>query len=68
MFSKIASNISGVGGSHGHNVVNGFEVLCGYAPAVSLVGVVKGFSFEDAKFIDTHCNWSAAAQNWASWW
>ena len=67
MFSKIASHISEVGGSHGHNVVNGFKVLCGDAPPVSLVGVVKGFTVEDAKFIDTHCNRSAA-QNWALWW
>ena len=28
---------------------------------------VKGFTIEDTKFIDNHCNWSAA-QNWASWW
>ena len=37
VFSKIA--ISEVGGSHGHNVVNGFKGLCGDAPAVSLVGL-----------------------------
>ena len=67
MFSKIASHISEVSGSHGHNVVNGFKVLCGDAPPVSLVGVVKGFTVEDAKFIDTHCNRSAV-QNWALWW
>ena len=66
-FSKIASHISEVGGSHGHNVVNGFKVLCGDAPAVSLVGIVKGFTVQDAEFIDTHCNRSAA-QNRASWW
>ena len=56
-----------VGRSNGHNVINGFKVLCDDDPAVSLAGVVKGFTVEDAKFIDTHCNWSAA-QNWASWW
>ena len=55
-FSKIASHISEVGGSHSHNVVNGFKVLCGDAPAVSPVGVVKGFTIQDAKFIDTHCS------------
>ena len=29
--------------------------------------IVNGFTVEDAKYIDAHCNWSAA-QNWASWW
>ena len=67
LFSKIASHISEVGRSNGHKVIKCFKVLCGIAPAVSLVGVVKGFTVEDAKFIDTHCNWSAA-QNWPSWW
>ena len=53
VFSKIASLISEVGGSHSHNVINGLKVLCGDATAVSLVGVVKGFTIEDAKFIHT---------------
>jgi len=34
---------------------------------MSLVGVIKGLTDEDAKFVDTQCNWSAA-RHWASWW
>ena len=61
-FSKIPSHVSG---SHGHNVTNGCKVLCGVVNVVSLVGVVTHFPVQNAIFIDTHCNWSAA-QNWAS--
>ena len=67
MFSRIASHTPGVGGSHGQDVINGFKVLCGHAPAMSVVGIVKGLTGEDAKFVDTQCSWSAA-HHWASWW
>ena len=42
MFSRIASHISEVGGSHGQDVINGFKVLWSDAPAMSVVGIVKG--------------------------
>ena len=42
MFSWIASHISEVGESHGQDVINGFKVLWGDAPAMSVVGIVKG--------------------------
>ena len=29
---------------HGHNVINGFKLLCGNAPAISLVGVTRFYS------------------------
>ena len=67
VFSRIAVHISDIKGSHGHNVIMCFKAFCGDSPAASLVGTVKGFKSEDATFIDTHCNWSAA-RNWASWW
>ena len=67
LFSKIASHISDIKGSHGQDVIMCFKVLCGDSPAELLVEIVKGFKNEDATFIDTHCNWSAA-RNWASWW
>ena len=53
--------------SHGQDVISSFKVLCGDASAMSLVGVIKGLTDEDAKFVDTQCNWSAA-RHWASWW
>ena len=42
IFSRIASHISEVGGSHGQDVINGYKVLWGDAPAMSVVGNVKG--------------------------
>ena len=42
MFSCIGSHISEVGGSHGQDVINGFKVLWGDSPAMSVVGIVKG--------------------------
>ena len=30
--------------AHGHNVINGLKLLCGNAPAMSLVGVARFYS------------------------
>ena len=42
MFSWIASHIPEVCGSHGQDVINGFKVLWGDAPAMSVVEIAKG--------------------------
>ena len=49
------------------DVINGFKVLCGDAPAMPVVEIVKDLTGEDAKFVDTQCNWPAAC-HWALWW
>ena len=65
LFSCIASSIPNVAGQ---KVSMCFQALsCQLQSTQDLVGVVKGFTGEDADFIDGKCNWTPA-EHWASWW
>lgn len=65
LFGLIASNIQKL--PSGSTLCNAFEVLCKQKSAFCLIGRVKGFTDDDAKFIDNDTNWSAA-KRWAEWW
>ena len=64
-FSLIASQISELEG--GENVADCFKTLFGESQATSLVGIVKGLTTEEARFVDNECDWSRA-HHWALWW
>ena len=50
------------------SIIACFETLCNVQKVVQCLEVLPGLcDFEDAKFIDENCNWSAA-KNWAQWW
>ena len=65
LFSRIASQIQKL--PVGSLVPVCFEVLCGLKSASVLVSKIKNFATEDAKFIDSHSDWSRA-NGWAKWW
>ena len=65
LFSKIAASIPNL--KAGNDVQHAFEVLCKKISANTLVSVVEQLTAEDAAFIDSEANWTAAA-NWAEWW
>ena len=61
-FSLIASQISG-----GKNVADCFKTLCGESKATSLVGIVRGLTMEEARFVDSECDWSKS-HHLVLWW
>lgn len=65
LFGLIASNIQKL--PNGSILCNAFEVLCKQKSPLCLIGRVKGFTNDDAKFIDNDTDWSAA-KCWAEWW
>ena len=65
LFSKIAHQIRNM--EMGQYVCLSFQVLSGEVPATALVGNIENFTLDDAKFIDTECDWSLGS-NWANWW
>ena len=65
LFASIASNIQKL--PSGSTVCNAFEVLCKQKSAFCLIGRIKGFTNDDANFINNDTDWSSA-KRWAEWW
>ena len=66
MFLKIYSKIQVLDSSI--SIIACFETLCNVPKVVQLLEVLPGLcDYEDAKFIDENCNWSAAKKE-AQWW
>ena len=65
LFTLIASNIQKL--PSGSTLCNAFEVLCKQTSAFCLIGRVKGFTNDDANFIDNYTDWSSA-KCWTEWW
>ena len=49
------------------NIIGCFQALCGEKSVLSMTTIVTSLNSEDAKYVDKHCDWSAAS-HWASWW
>ena len=51
----------------GKNVADRFKTLCGESEATSLVGIVRGLTMEEVRFVDSECDWSKVHHR-VSWW
>ena len=48
------------------NIIACFQALCGERSMASMTSIVTSLSSKDAKYVDKHCDWSAAS-HWATW-
>ena len=66
VFMKICSQIQQLDSSV--SIIACFEALCGVRPVTELQKLIPAIcKIEDARFIDSDCDWSSA-KHWAQWW